>query len=496
MRILVLTDNRFWRSSMGSQARVKALLEHLAVRASHLQIAFIGGPTETDLEAVEAWRSAQRRAIDLTFSGEVQGGPTVPAAKSTTSGLATRMRSAAAKRLRHARYLWRLRRLPVLAHDLLPSRPSWNYRLAIDEPSLEESRREQSFMWLRTWAAGLPTDSRPDVVLVEYVRLTYLLDALPPALRDAAHLVVDTHDVQHERRLRFHAAGIAHDLKIEAREEAACLGRFHTILAIQEIDAKKFVRLLDGRRTSPMEQRPQVLVVGHPVAAAADTVGLNRPTLGGPVKVLFVGSDMAPNAVAAQRLLHGIWPAIPASIAPRLQLTLAGSMCKALANESCPSNVEVRGWVTDFQALLAEHQICASPIDFGGGLKIKNVEALSAGLALVTTRCGAEGLEEGLLGPDGQSAFRVADDDASFADWLSTWATDPDRLHAQRLRGLEFARARFGPAEAFGALDEWLDRVIGNRPSTDCPPNCALVAPGMGQTTLEDSETENPCWPR
>ena len=91
--------------------------------------------------------------------------------------------------------------------------------------------------------------------------------------------------------------------------------------------------------------------------------------------------------------------------------------------------------------------IIINPVTFGGGLKIKNVEALCNGLPLVTTSVGAEGLEQGV-----GTAFHVCDTSDAMTETLCRLIGDAalrTRMSAQAHR---CAREHFTEERAYGAL--------------------------------------------
>lgn len=456
MRALLLTDNRFWRESMGSQVRISELAAFLADQLEHLQLFFVGSPTEQDITQALTWAERWPGRVDIVFTEGCQLAPSAGAAAAARPPLRARLRRLVGRWRDHLNYLRRLRRLPALAPGAMPAQHAARLHLALREPSLADLERSSARQGLRAWCETLPSEDWPQLVLVEYLRLAYLLDELPPRMRQQTHCVVDTHDIQSERRQRFHAADRVHDLKIEAREEARALGRFDTVLAIQARDAQLARQLLEARPPQLVERRTAVLVVPHPVRAVDSATELPTAEALNPLKLLFLGSDMEPNVIAAQRLLRSIWPSLPPAARACMQLSLAGSVCKAIPAEDLPENVRLLGHVAELQTLFAEHQVFVSPIDIGGGLKIKNVEALGAGLALVTTDCGAEGLEAGLDPAREGQAFRLAASDAEFVSVLREWLEDRAALQVQRLRGLTFARSSFGRAAVYAPLAELL----------------------------------------
>src|SRR4030095_14079697 len=54
MKILVATDNRFWRRSLGSHQRIYFLLEYLHEQGHALEVLFIGAPTLEDSKLLQS----------------------------------------------------------------------------------------------------------------------------------------------------------------------------------------------------------------------------------------------------------------------------------------------------------------------------------------------------------------------------------------------------------------------------------------------------------
>ena len=113
--------------------------------------------------------------------------------------------------------------------------------------------------------------------------------------------------------------------------------------------------------------------------------------------------------------------------------------------------VELLGFVPDLDPLLAAAHAVVVPLRRGAGLKFKTVEALSAGVPVVTTSVGAEG-----VGP-GRWFAGVADAPEDFADAVLTVLADQPRAE-ERSR-----RARREVFEAYGmrGFREALTRLYG-----------------------------------
>ncbi len=110
--------------------------------------------------------------------------------------------------------------------------------------------------------------------------------------------------------------------------------------------------------------------------------------------VLFVGGfEHHPNVDAAARLVRDVMPAVWRELG-EVQVTIVGSHPPPEVQALASPLVDVTGWVEDLQPLLDDARVMVAPLRFGAGLKGKITQALAAGLPVVTTQVGAEGLED------------------------------------------------------------------------------------------------------
>lgn len=431
--LLVVTDNRFWRRALGSHVRIWALLSHMQQQGYRVVVVFNGRPYEGDLA-----QTAALQGMDVKFArpAEETSLPATAAHSATTTTVddAGPMALGWKPRLRWWLRAGRAALAPARATAAERTAVAWlaRVRLRAQEPRLADLHDPTLLAFVRQSAAG----RAPAVVLVEYVRLAWLL----PDLRTwwpAARFLVDTHDVMHERQARFHIAGQVHELDTTAAEEAALLSRFDAVLAIQERDAASFCAM---GVTAP------VLTVVHPVVAAAAPQRLDTPPAIG-----FLGSDMPPNRLALEELVFDIWPRLLRRGVGHAKLLVAGGVCSALQGRQLPAGVQPLGFVPDTADFYAQIGMVACPVRMGGGLKVKVVEALCQGKAVVTTAVGAEGMEGH---PPG--ALQVHEDSTAMVDVLHHWLTAPAALQQAQRAALLYGRHSFSAAAAFGPLGRFL----------------------------------------
>ncbi len=163
--------------------------------------------------------------------------------------------------------------------------------------------------------------------------------------------------------------------------------------------------------------------------------------------VLFVGSSHWPNVLAA-RELAGV-----AVRAPDIEFVVAGNVAGELDRRSRPKNMRVLGIVTgeELAALLALADLAVNPVRFTGGVNMKMLDYISAGVPILSTTAGVTGLP-----PDVAATLFISDDD----DWLGAvrkaLATSASE-RAERVTGAQRALAAQGSAiDAFYARLEAL----------------------------------------
>jgi sugar transferase (PEP-CTERM/EpsH1 system associated) len=257
-----------------------------------------------------------------------------------------------------------------------------------------------------------------------------------------ARLVLDEHNVEYEVLDRIYRAerspirkaynwGEYHKLR---REELDAWKRFDACVITSEREAASFRRLVPGTPCAVVENGvdPEYFI---PDSRAPD-----------PNSIVFTGRlDYRPNADAVGYFVRDILPSVVAR-RPAATLTIVGADVPPEVKRLEGPNVRVTGWVADVRPYLATAAAVIAPLRMGGGTRIKILEALAMGKAVISTSVGSEGLGvlagEHLLVADAPQAFaaevaRVLDD-SSLAGRLGTAGR---RLVEQRYRWATVARS-------------------------------------------------------
>ena len=174
-----------------------------------------------------------------------------------------------------------------------------------------------------------------------------------------------------------------------------------------------------------------------------------RPSWGHetPALVFTGGMNMFANRDAVEWFLDDAWPMVKLKV-PGVQFYAIGQrpsprVLEAAARDEC---VHVPGHVPDVRPWVERAAIYVVPMRVGGGTRLKVVDAMAQGKAIVSTTLGIEGID----GQDGVH-FVIADEAQDFADRIIELIARPD----ERRRLGESARAR---AESHYA---W--RTLGDR---------------------------------
>lgn len=251
------------------------------------------------------------------------------------------------------------------------------------------------------------------------------LTALPPGVLR----LVDTIDVQHQRREKAQAAG--YDLPQRActrEEEIAALSHGEVLLAIQAEEGETFRTMLPEKR---------VIVVEHAVPEQR-----RQPAPPAARDILYVGNLYPPNVAGAEAFLAEVWPEIRRAV-PDARFVVCGKVCEAFAGRDLPG-VHLAGVVPSLDVYYQQAAVVVNLVPYGTGLKIKTVEALAHGKCTVVTPAGAEGLrrrpERGLivcpLADMGPRIVALLQDPATrMAEADAAWAFAQEHLSAHAVYG-------------------------------------------------------------
>jgi glycosyltransferase involved in cell wall biosynthesis len=280
----------------------------------------------------------------------------------------------------------------VPSHTLVPSHSS--YLPARLEGFISRALIFTSPVHVR-WRYG--RDVLRDQALGEMIRNADVIDlqweeqaALLPLIRrlnPRARVVCTLHDVLSQRygRARESATSVPRRFRWRWAEAAAqraerkILKRADAVVVFSEKDAL----LLPAGRA-------KVHVVTPPLATGLEGNDRSDPV---PGEVLFVGLlSRWENEEGLLWFLSDVWPRIQEA-RPEARFRIAGLGARQRLVEAAQlSGAELLGFVPDLQPLYKRASVVVAPLRLGAGVKFKVVDALLAGVPVVTTPVGAEGI--------------------------------------------------------------------------------------------------------
>jgi len=291
-------------------------------------------------------------------------------------------------------------------------------------------------------ARALTEAEEYDLLLVEY----WTMAATASGARARVKVLFE-HDVDCLRnRERYLAArGLFSKLKryvswkLEERGQFRAYSRFDAILTLTGFDREK-IEEISGRvgSTAPGSRDPKpVHVLPTGVDASFFKTGERDEESD---SVLFVGSFAADfNCDAIAYFVKSVFPHVREAV-PEAKLYIAGG--------NAPPEVEALGRVEgvvylglqkDLTGPLSRASVFVVPLRFAGGIRIRTLEAMAMGKAIVTTSVGIRGIEA-VNGRD----LLIADGDRGLASAIVGLLKDPSRRAELGQSARAFAEAHYG----------------------------------------------------
>ncbi len=229
------------------------------------------------------------------------------------------------------------------------------------------------------------------------------------------------------------------------RFEQTAIDRADAVVFQSEADRELFTIPSDTRvATIPNGTDHATIQSGGSAEQLCETYGLSPDD----THVVFIGSyEYLPNREVAET--------IATRVAPQLhdvEFLLVGRDPPELPDLE---NVHTLGFVEDLPGVLAMADIAICPLERGRGTKLKMMDYLAAGLPIVTTSVGAEGIDV----TDGESVL-IRDDSDGLVEAIAQLAAD-ERLRTELGAAAAITGAKYAWPAVLADYDPLIHELLG-----------------------------------
>lgn len=273
-----------------------------------------------------------------------------------------------------------------------------------------------------------------DVCIVEYVHNSYFLNYLPGSMVK----FLDMHDLVSERSKGFKVFNRRDPFEgLSSQEEIELFSLYDRLICICEPDLYWMEQYFDKSR---------LILAAHAPSFFKQACRERVKSIG------YLASAYAPNVDGINKFVQECWP----SIAGRfdVDLEIYGNVVKYIDLPGGVMTVRLRGYVEDLEDYYGAVDMVINPVEYGAGIKIKNIEALAHSMPLVTSAHGAKGMEDGI-----DKAFLMANDSRDFVEKITLLISDFEWRRGLSEAAYSYALGKFSPERCYGPLVAAIDAL-------------------------------------
>lgn len=298
-----------------------------------------------------------------------------------------------------------------------PARSNWHRALGLltDRPDLWQAHSSQDL--IDEGRRLTQNELRYDRIHVAGFEMYGCAKAIRDGMEVPVPLVLDEHNIEFRLQqslgecredfptsLQYRAFNALQTRKLQTREEEAWRESSY-VLTVSEEDRQDALRII---------QSEKVLLLPNGIDVQESGISpFQEPR---PYQLSFIGKmDYRPNVLAVQWFCFNVLPTL-LRLQPKLRLCIVGRDPAAEILELKKlRGVTVTGFVENLRPYYAPGTIAVMPIFHGGGTRLKVLEAIMAGIPIVSTGLGVSGfgLEDG-------RHYLLADDAEAFVEAISS----------------------------------------------------------------------------
>lgn len=266
----------------------------------------------------------------------------------------------------------------------------------------------------------LLTDEEFDIIHLESLFVTPYI----PTLRrySKARIVLRSHNLEHVIQERI-ATGERNILKRPYRRFLAKQLEAYEMEVLDRVDGVAAITPSDGAHFLQHGTTTPVMCIPFGVTPS-EYPGDTERKAGGPDFFHLGSMDWLPNEEGVRWLLDSVWPKVIKK-RPKARLHLAGNKMPQDLLERTVEGVSVKGWVKSSLSYMAAHQVMVVPLFSAGGMRVKIIEGMAMGKAIISTPIGAEGIDH----TDGKNIL-LARTIPEFTEAMVSLLDDPERANS------------------------------------------------------------------
>jgi glycosyltransferase involved in cell wall biosynthesis len=320
-----------------------------------------------------------------------------------------------------------------------------------------------------------------DVVQLEYAELGQLAAAIP----EGVPVIVTEHDIafrQHRRRhdLRFgdrfpesknYGCGRGDLLRL-FRYELKIVARADQVHTMSAEDGRYLSRFLPG-----IPKRTWVVPNGVDTSYYDDSEASEQRS-----GVLYVGNyQNLPNVDALEYFVEDIWPLVRLRDREARLSVVGANVDDRVRRFDGRDGITVVGAVPSLRPYYHSHRLIVAPIRAGSGTRLKILEAFAAGIPVISTSLGAEGIEV-----TNENDILIRDQPNEFAEAVVDLINDELRCRKLAENARRLASERYDWGVVADTLRDALQAAAAGRNDAMLPPGPLLAPDGSSRSRRAD----------
>jgi glycosyltransferase involved in cell wall biosynthesis len=231
------------------------------------------------------------------------------------------------------------------------------------------------------------------------------------------------------------------------KHEKKCVNKCDKLAVLTECDKKRLVQLYNINEEK---------ILPYPVCV--------KKFYGEPLKreknyILITGSLwFGPNAEGTYWFVNNVWNILTDEVKEKYDLVIAGANPNQKLKDvvESQSGIELYDTPESIEPFYLGASIYVSPIFYGAGMKVKNAEALSCGLPIVTTSHAIAGYESAA------SVIRIADTAEEFKTEIEELARlSDDEMKLLNMRALDIYQDNYSMEQSKKYVETIINETIG-----------------------------------